>query len=111
MQEHGIPNIYIVVCNLYPFAEEVAKGDATTHENIIEKIDVGGPSMIRAAAKNYTRVLVICNPEQYSDMARKIEGRHEFLLWERQRHAWQAFVTTSEYEKTIREYFWKIEIL
>lgn len=110
MQDHNIPCIDIVVCNLYPFQEEVAKGDATTHEKIIEKIDIGGPSMIRAAAKNYKRVLVICNPEHYKDMANKIGSGHEFALWERQRLAWQAFVTISTYEDSIRAYFWKIEV-
>jgi phosphoribosylaminoimidazolecarboxamide formyltransferase/IMP cyclohydrolase len=105
MQEHGIPCIDIIVCNLYPFQEEVAKGDATTHEKIIEKIDVGGPSMIRAAAKNYERVLVVCNPEQYQDMAHKIESGHEFALWERELLARNAFGLTSRYEARIEDYF------
>jgi phosphoribosylaminoimidazolecarboxamide formyltransferase / IMP cyclohydrolase len=105
MQERGIPNIDIVVCGLYPFQEEVDKGDATTHENIIEKIDVGGPSMIRAAAKNHERVLVVCNAAQYEDIAYKIESDHQFHLWERERLAWQAFREMSQYAFCIEDYF------
>jgi phosphoribosylaminoimidazolecarboxamide formyltransferase/IMP cyclohydrolase len=105
MQEHGIPTIDIVVCNLYPFREEVAKGDQTTHKNIIEKIDVGGPSMIRAAAKNHERVLVISHSDQYAEMAKKIESRHEFLLWEREQLARKAFYVTLRYEEHIEDYF------
>lgn len=105
MQEHSIPVIDIVVCNLYPFAEEVAKKrHETTHKNIIEKIDVGGPSMIRAAAKNYERVMVICNPDHYQGMAEVI-SRGTNSIDTRERLAWEAFTMSAKYETDIRDYF------
>ncbi|HEY1376721.1 MAG TPA: bifunctional phosphoribosylaminoimidazolecarboxamide formyltransferase/IMP cyclohydrolase, partial [Gemmataceae bacterium] len=64
LAEHGIQPIDLVVCNLYPF-ERVAACDQSTHEEIVENIDVGGPSMIRAAAKNYVGVAVVTDPAQY----------------------------------------------
>src|SRR6516225_1357954 len=63
--EQGIEPIDMVVCNLYPFQQTIAKPGAT-HEEIIENIDIGGPSMVRSAAKNYHDVAVVTSPEQYA---------------------------------------------
>src|SRR5438270_4056700 len=65
LQAQGIAPIDLVVCNLYPFEATVAK-PSSSHEDIIENIDVGGPSMIRAAAKNYRDVAVVTDPNQYA---------------------------------------------
>ncbi len=111
MQEHGIPPIDIVVCNLYPFAEEAAKGRDTTHEKIVEKIDVGGPSMIRAAAKNHERVCVICDPADYGPFTRMLENKVEITLGQREGFAWKAFKTTSQYEVAIEDYFHERSLL
>src|SRR3954449_8426407 len=64
VQAHGIVPIDLVVVNLYPFEATVAK-PGSTHEEIIENIDIGGPSMVRSAAKNYHDVAVVTSPDQY----------------------------------------------
>jgi len=109
MQERGIPNIDIVVCNLYPFQEEVARV-GSTHASIIEKIDVGGPSMIRAAAKNHERVSVICNSADYGPFAAMIASGDQIPLSQRERWAWKAFKVTSQYEIAIEDYFYKRDL-
>lgn len=63
-REHGLPPIDLVVVNLYPFAETVVRPDCSLAE-AIENIDIGGPAMLRAAAKNHARVTVVCNPDDY----------------------------------------------
>src|SRR5579883_820354 len=65
LDAQGIGPIDLVVCNLYPFEKTVAR-PGSTHEEIIENIDIGGPSMIRAAAKNYHDVAVLTDPRQYA---------------------------------------------
>src|SRR5438477_11078786 len=65
LAEHKIGPIDLVVCNLYPFEATVARAGAS-HEEIVENIDVGGPSMVRAAAKNYHDVAVVTDPGQYA---------------------------------------------
>jgi phosphoribosylaminoimidazolecarboxamide formyltransferase/IMP cyclohydrolase len=104
MRGHDIPLIDYVVVNLYPFQEEVDKGSQTTHDNIIEKIDVGGPSMIRAAAKNHDRVSVICDPEDYRVLANLLESGEKITLQQREEWAQRAFAITANYDKTIAEY-------
>src|SRR5262249_45825394 len=64
MQQHGIEPIDLVVCNLYPFAATVAR-PGSTPDQIIENIDIGGPTLVRAAAKNFHDVAVLTAPEQY----------------------------------------------
>src|SRR4051812_19380770 len=74
LTEHGLPEIDLVVCNLYPFEQTVAKPGVTEAE-AIENIDIGGPCMVRAAAKNFESVAVVVNPAQYSVLlARLGEG-------------------------------------
>ncbi len=105
MQDNGMVMMNVVVVNLYPFQEEVDKGKETTHENIIEKIDVGGPSMIRAAAKNHERVSVICDPADYNILAAMIESGVEIPLAQREEWARLAFATTGGYDTAIEAYF------
>src|SRR3954454_22651823 len=66
LTEHALPEIDLVVCNLYPFEQTVAKAGVTEAE-AIENIDIGGPCMVRAAAKNYASVAIVSDPCQYSE--------------------------------------------
>ena len=72
LREHQIDLIDMVVVNLYPFRQTIAKADVT-HEEAIENIDIGGPSMIRAAAKNYLDVAVVVRPERYPQIIAELE--------------------------------------
>ena len=76
MQEHGIPPIDLVVVNLYPFEQTVAKPDVTLHD-AIENIDIGGPSMLRSAAKNHDSVTVVVDPLDYAEVAKQISGQRQ----------------------------------
>ena len=88
----------LVVCNLYPFAETVAQGG--DFDECIEKIDIGGPSMVRAAAKNHANVAVLTNPDQYEDLARALsEGG--YTMEERRVLAARAFAHTAAYDLSL----------
>lgn len=96
---NDIDRFDLVVCNLYPFRETVASSDATDIE-IIEKIDIGGPAMIRAAAKNHLHVAVVVSRDQYDEVADAIEGG--WLSIElRRRLAAEAFFHTASYDAAI----------
>ncbi|HUG31875.1 MAG TPA: bifunctional phosphoribosylaminoimidazolecarboxamide formyltransferase/IMP cyclohydrolase [Acidimicrobiia bacterium] len=99
LDSNGIRRFDLVVCNLYPFRETVAEEGATEAE-IIEKIDIGGPAMVRAAAKNHHHVAVVVSPEQYDEVAGAIEsgGVDERL---RRRLAAEAFFHTASYDAAI----------
>ena len=73
MKEHGITAIDLVVVNLYPFEETVGKSNCA-FEDAIENIDIGGPAMIRAAAKNHENVVVLVDPNDYEDFIEKYEN-------------------------------------
>lgn len=94
----GIKRFDLVVCNLYPFAETLASGAGD--DDLIEMIDIGGPAMIRAAAKNHRLVGVVVSPEQYEEVADAIEeGGIDFDL--RRRLAAEAFFRTAGYDASI----------
>lgn len=99
LDEHGIEPFDLVVCNLYPFRE--AAGDQSSPESeVIEMIDIGGPAMVRAAAKNYQHVAVVTSPSQYSEVAESIEaGAIDVTL--RRRLAAEAFFHTAAYDAAI----------
>ncbi len=101
---YGIPAIDLVIVDLYPFDETVANGG--THEEIIEKIDIGGVSLIRAAAKNYKDVLVVASRELYGQLLQLLE-EDDGVTTERQRKVFAkaAFGFTSEYDTHIYHYF------
>ena len=104
MKEHGIEPIDLVCVNLYPFEQTVAKPDVT-YEEAIENIDIGGPSMVRSAAKNHARVLVVTESERYEKVLgdlRKHGGSSCFK--HRQKMAFQAFKATNEYDNAIAGY-------
>lgn len=97
--------IDLVVCNLYPFEETVAKPGAT-HEDIIENIDIGGPSMVRSAAKNYHDVAIVTDPRQYAEIIKELKANGGALtLLTREGLAAVAFARTAEYDQAISDYF------
>ena len=100
-KEQGFQPIDLVVVNLYPFEQTIAKPDVTLAE-AIEQIDIGGPSMIRSAAKNYESVTVVIDPADYDSVLetmRDHDGATTLRL--RERLAIKAFIKTSEYDRTI----------
>src|SRR5688500_550906 len=104
MKEHGIEPIDLVCINLYPF-EETVQREGVTLEQAIENIDVGGPSMIRSAAKNHRYVLVVTSPERYEKVLGDLQehkgsscGKH------RLKQAQRAFAHTAEYDSLIANY-------
>jgi phosphoribosylaminoimidazolecarboxamide formyltransferase/IMP cyclohydrolase len=98
MEEHGIGAIDLVVVNLYPFAQTVAKG--ADRPEVIENIDIGGPSMVRSAAKNHAFVAIVTDPADYA-----IVARGETTLDERKRLAAKAFAATATYDSMIASWF------
>lgn len=98
MDAHGIGAIDLVVVNLYPFAATVAKGAA--RDEIIENIDIGGPAMIRSAAKNHDFVAVVTDPADYADVAGATT-----TLDQRRRLAAKAYAATAEYDAMIASWF------
>ena len=101
--EHDIPLLDLVVVNLYPFEQTVAKG--APHADVLENIDIGGPTLIRSAAKNYRDVTVVTSPAQYDLVAREIEETGETTFETRQRLAADAFAHTARYDAIINQYF------
>lgn len=105
MQEHKITGIDMVVVNLYPFRQTIAKPDVALAD-AIENIDIGGPAMIRAAAKNFNYVTVIVNPDRYDTVAEAISaGEVSDAL--RMTLAKEAFCHTAEYDACINQYLAK----
>ncbi len=107
MEEMGIKPIDLVVVNLYPFAETVARPE-TTLEEAVEQIDIGGVTLIRAAAKNFANVAVVTNPKRYSSILLEMR-RGDGLLSAETRHmlAAEAFRHTSGYDTAIYAYLSK----
>jgi phosphoribosylaminoimidazolecarboxamide formyltransferase / IMP cyclohydrolase len=102
---HGIEPIDLVVVNLYPFSQTVARADATT-EQIIEMIDIGGPTLIRAAAKNHERVAVLVDPADYAALIAELEQRDgEVSEATRRELAAKAFAHTAAYDGAVAAYF------
>ena len=102
--EHQINMIDIVVVNLYPFESVIQKPD-TTHDIAIENIDIGGPSLIRAAAKNFKDVYVVVNPDRYQDVLHSLDS-NDSLHFKKQL-ASEAFAHCSHYNSIIHNYFEK----
>jgi phosphoribosylaminoimidazolecarboxamide formyltransferase/IMP cyclohydrolase len=101
----GIQPIDMVVCNLYPFEQTVARPGAG-HEEIVENIDIGGPSMVRSAAKNYHDVAVVTSPEQYPVILAELQANGGALsLATRERLAAAAYARTAAYDRAISAYF------
>lgn len=106
MQQHGIQGIDLLVCNLYPFEETVARKAGFTET--IENIDIGGPAMIRAAAKNHGYVAVIVDVEDYAAVLEEMERNAGALTLDtRKRLAAQAYARTAAYDAAIATWFEK----
>jgi phosphoribosylaminoimidazolecarboxamide formyltransferase/IMP cyclohydrolase len=100
VKAHGILPIDLVVVNLYPFAATVAKPDVTLHD-AIENIDIGGPSMLRSAAKNHDSVTVIVDPFDYAEVAKQISESGNTTLELRRQLAAKVFARTAAYDTAI----------
>lgn len=103
MRTHGIPSIDLVVVNLYPFRQTIAKSDVTLAE-AVENIDIGGPAMIRAAAKNFNDVAVVVNPADYADIIEELIQFGHIRPQTRMTLAKAAFEHTAEYDAHISRY-------
>jgi phosphoribosylaminoimidazolecarboxamide formyltransferase/IMP cyclohydrolase len=99
--EHDVPPIDLVVVNLYPFARTVARPDCAW-DDAIENIDIGGPTLIRAAAKNHERVTVVCSPDDYDCVVSALPGTPDADL--RRKLATRAFAHTANYDGQISEW-------
>ena len=104
MQTNNYKNIDLIVANFYPFEDSLSK--KMNHNKIIENIDIGGPAMVRAAAKNYDDVVVICNTNQYQRLIDEIKNnKGSTSLDFREKLAEEAFMETAYYESKIFKYF------
>ena len=104
----GIEKVDFVVCNLYPFKETVSKAAVTIPE-AVEEIDIGGVTLLRAAAKNHARVTILSDPNDYSEFLKELkkseDGSIDLLI--KNKYALKAFEHTAEYDATISDYFRK----
>ncbi len=107
MRELEIEPIDIVVVNLYPFKETLKKG--ANLDEIIENIDIGGPTMVRAAAKNFKSVAVVVDPEDYEKVVKELKEKGEISLKTRFYLARKAFNLTAHYDALIAEFFYSID--
>ncbi len=104
MQEHGIEPIDLVIINLYPFQKTVANPDCSLGD-AIENIDIGGPAMVRAAAKNHASVTIVVDPEDYPRLLQEIETGGEVCDTTRFSFAIKAYEHTAQYDGAIASYF------
>src|SRR5581483_3101258 len=104
LAEQGIEPFDVVCVNLYPFASVAGKPGVTEQETI-EMIDVGGPSMLRAAAKNFAHVTAVCDTRQYEVVLRELRTNGAVSAETRRRLAAEAFAATAEYEAAIASWF------
>lgn len=102
LARHGIEGIDLVAVNLYPFQQAVARPGVTLGE-AMEQVDIGGPTMVRAAAKNHASVVVVVNPAHYQEIARELAATGDVA--DRERLAAEAFAHTAEYDRAIADYF------
>lgn len=103
-EANGIPTIDLVVVNLYPFEQTVAR-EGVTLEDAIENIDIGGPSMLRSASKNYSSVTVVCDPKDYPRVLEEMkEHQGDTTLSFREELAVKVFFRTSSYDAAIANY-------
>lgn len=103
MEQHGIQGIDLLVVNLYPFEATIANPDCALAD-AIENIDIGGPTMLRAAAKNHNDVTVIVEPEDYSKVLQQLEQQQGTDYQLRYQLAWKTFAHTAKYDAAISNY-------
>ncbi|NWF52601.1 MAG: IMP cyclohydrolase [Nitrospirae bacterium] len=110
IKEHGIEPIDMVVVNLYPFEETVSKPEVTLEE-AIENMDIGGPTMLRSASKNFQDVAVIVDPSDYRKIIKEMKRLKGDLSYKtRLRLAKKVFKRTSQYDKAIATYLNKVKV-
>ena len=113
LKKHKIECIDLVVCNLYPFEKTIQKPNVSMGK-VIENIDIGGPTLIRAAAKNYKDVIVITSRKQYSEVLKALQLKGKIDVTEREKLAVEAYAHTAQYDSIISQYLadrWTDEIL
>ena len=103
MDEHGIAPIDLVVVNLYPFLNTVMSG--ADRDTIIENIDIGGPSMVRSAAKNHAHVAIVTDPADYATLLEQLDANGGTTLEFRKKLAAKAYALTAAYDSTISQWF------
>lgn len=103
LKDNGIDTIDLVCVNLYPFRETIAKPDVTM-EDAVEHIDIGGPSMLRSAAKNWESVTVVCNPVDYETILSEIKADGNTTRETRLKLSAKAYTHTAEYDMAISTY-------
>jgi len=103
MEEHGIEPIDLVVVNLYPFLNTVMSG--ADRDTIIENIDIGGPSMVRSAAKNHAHVAIVTDPADYSALLEQLDAQGGTTLEFRKMLAAKAYALTAEYDSIVSQWF------
>ncbi len=108
LEELGIETIDLVCVNLYPFKQTVQK-EGVSHEEIIENIDIGGPSMLRSASKNYQSVTVVTDPSDYEKVLSEFKEYGDTTLETREALAAKVFRTTAQYDAMIADYLTKKE--
>jgi phosphoribosylaminoimidazolecarboxamide formyltransferase/IMP cyclohydrolase len=113
LKDHHINRIDFVICNLYPFEKTIQKPNVSIEE-VIENIDIGGPTLIRAAAKNYKDVIVVTNPKQYPEILAALKSKKGVSQEQRETLAIQAYAHTAQYDTIISQYLrnrWTSELL
>ncbi|MBX9638013.1 MAG: bifunctional phosphoribosylaminoimidazolecarboxamide formyltransferase/IMP cyclohydrolase [Nitrosomonas sp.] len=104
LEQAAIPNIELVIVNLYPFKQTIANPDCS-FEDAIENIDIGGPTMVRAAAKNYRKVAIVTDPHDYLPLSQELaENNGSISLTTRFQLAQKAFTHTASYDSAISNY-------
>src|SRR6185503_2721659 len=103
MAEHAIAPIDLVVVNLYPFLNTVMSG--ADRDTILENIDIGGPSMVRSAAKNHAHVAIVTDPADYSTLLEQLDANGRTTLEFRKELAARAYALTAAYDSTISQWF------
>ncbi|OVA18952.1 AICARFT/IMPCHase bienzyme [Macleaya cordata] len=107
LDKHGIGTFDLVVVNLYPFYDKVSSSGSITFEDGIENIDIGGPAMIRDAAKNHEDVLlVVVDSEDYPALMEFLKGNQDDQQF-RRKLAWKAFQHVASYDSAVSEWLWK----
>jgi len=105
LEKLGIKPVDMVVCNLYPFEKEINRG--VDLKNALESIDIGGPNLIRAAAKNFENVVVIVNPNRYDQVIKELKEKGDVSTETRSILAIEAFKETAKYDSIIYKFLEK----
>lgn len=106
LKKQNYDYIQVVVCNLYPFVDTVSKPNVTVAD-AVENIDIGGVTLLRAAAKNHGRVTVLCDPHDYTKIMKEIQTNGDTSEQTRKLLALKAFTHTANYDDAIADYFRK----